>query len=116
MVEPRRLRGDHRLDGLLVQYRAKKQLCLCQAVTTQRETQDSQRLHIMNFRMETDLIQSFSLVVSEDVLEEMSVNAGEEGVQLVLFQQGGSVTSVQLCAILSGLKEQARMLLSKMSA
>lgn len=70
----------------------------------------------MNFRMETDLIQSFSLVVSEDVLEEMSVNAGEEGVQLVLFQQGGSVTSVQLCAILSGLKEQARMLLSKMSA
>lgn len=47
----------------------------------------------------------FSLVVSEDVLEEMPVNGGEEGVQLVLFQQGGSVTPVEVCATLSGLKK-----------
>lgn len=46
-----------------------------------------------------------SLVVSEDVLEEMPVNGGEEGVQLVLFQQGGSVTPVEVCTTLSGLKK-----------
>lgn len=38
----------------------------------------------------------FSLMVSEDVLEEMSVNGGEEGEQLVLFQQGGSITPVKV--------------------
>lgn len=38
----------------------------------------------------------FSLMVSEDVLEEMSVNGGEEGEQLVLFQQGCSITPVKV--------------------
>ena len=46
----------------------------------------------------------FLLVVPEDVLEEMSVNGGEEGEQLVLFQHGGSITQVQVCAALSGLR------------
>lgn len=45
-----------------------------------------------------------SLVVSEDVLEEMPVNGGEEGIQLVLFQQGGSIPPVEVCAALSGLR------------
>ncbi len=43
-------------------------------------------------------------MVSEDVLEEMPVNGGEEGVQLVLFQQGGSITLVEVGTALSGLK------------
>lgn len=47
----------------------------------------------------------FLLVVSEDVLEEMPVNGGEEGVQMALLQQGGSVTPVDVSVILSGLTE-----------
>lgn len=49
----------------------------------------------------------FSLVVSEDVLEEMPVNGGEEGVQLILFQEGGSITPVKVCTTSSCLKEGA---------
>lgn len=43
-------------------------------------------------------------MVSKDVLEKMPVNGGEKGVQLVLFQQDGSVAQVKVCATLPGLK------------
>lgn len=45
-------------------------------------------------------------MVSEDVLEEMSVNGGEEGEQLVLFQPGSSIPPVKVCTTLSRLTER----------
>ena len=35
-------------------------------------------------------------MVSEDVVEEVAVDAGEEAVQLLLLQQRGAVTQVQV--------------------
>lgn len=45
------------------------------------------------------------LVVSEDVLEETPVNGREEGEELLLFQQGGSISPVDVCTTLPGLKD-----------
>lgn len=44
-------------------------------------------------------------MVSEDVQKEMLVNGREEGEQLFLFQQGGSISPVEVCATLPGLTE-----------
>lgn len=49
----------------------------------------------------------YSLVISEDILEEMPINGGEVRVQLILLQEGGSVTPVKICTTLSCLKEGA---------
>lgn len=44
-------------------------------------------------------------MISEDILEEMLVDGGEEGVQLALFELGGRVSPVQVCTILPGLEK-----------
>lgn len=49
----------------------------------------------------------FSLVVSEDVLEEMPVDSWEEGIQLIFFQEGGPITPVKVCTTSSRLEEQS---------
>jgi len=45
----------------------------------------------------------FSLVVSEDVVEEVAVDARVEVVQLLLLQQRGPISPVHLCTALSRL-------------
>lgn len=46
----------------------------------------------------------FSLVVSEDVLKKMPVDGRKECVQLVLFQEGGSILPVKDCTVSSCLQ------------
>lgn len=46
----------------------------------------------------------FSLVVPEDVLKKMPVDGRKEGIQLVLFQEGGSILPVKGCAASSCLQ------------
>ena len=45
-------------------------------------------------------------MVSEDVVEEVAVDAGEEVVQLLLLQQRGPITQVQVCTTLPCLGER----------